>query len=68
MSEETKTYLGDGVYVELKAGAIFLYTEDGVRRTNAIYLEGDVWTKLLEWAGKLKITVTPGVLYSREGK
>ena len=46
-----KEYLGDGVYVEEEGGMIKLTTEDGMRVTNCIYLEPDVWRALLRWAG-----------------
>jgi len=34
-----KTYIGDGVYCEVMNGEIILTTEDGVRKTNTIFLE-----------------------------
>ena len=47
-----KQYLGDGVYVEWLAdrGQIVLTTEDGLRATNSIYLEGDVVNALFRFA------------------
>ena len=46
-----KIYLGDGVYVDLnRDGQFVLTTENGVRTTNTIYLEPEVWTALLVYA------------------
>jgi hypothetical protein len=42
-----KTYLGDGVYVDINnAGQIVLTTEDGISITNTIFLEPEVWAAL----------------------
>lgn len=41
-----KLYLGDGVYVDVERGMIKLTTSDGVRDTNTIYLEVEVWGAL----------------------
>jgi len=41
-----KTYIGDGVYVEVKDNRLILTTEDGVTVTNTIFLEVDVWLQL----------------------
>jgi hypothetical protein len=48
-----KSYLGDGVYVELDNGMLKLTTEDGIRTTNAIYLEAEVFEALIAYAEKL---------------
>lgn len=46
-----RTYLGDGVYVELEGtGTIKLVTSDGLRDTNTIYLEPEVYLQLVAWA------------------
>lgn len=44
-----KEYIGDGVYVTIEGttGAIILTAEDGVRITNTIYLEPDIWVALV---------------------
>lgn len=34
-----KTYLGDGVYVQIESGQIKLTSEDGVSELNTIYLD-----------------------------
>ena len=44
-----KTYLGDGVYVELESNMIKLTTENGIEVTNTIYLEVSVYLNLLDW-------------------
>jgi hypothetical protein len=43
-------YVGDGVYVEFDvgfAGNTVLVTSDGIRDTNRIEIEPDVWRSLL---------------------
>ena len=42
-----KTYLGDGVYVEIENGAIKLTVEDGVSVSNTIFLELKVYAALV---------------------
>lgn len=39
-----KVYLGDGAYAEFDSmNGIVLTTSDGIRDTNVIYLEPEVW-------------------------
>lgn len=45
----SKTYLGDGVYVEWRADDVRLTTENGVETTNSIILEPEVLEALLFW-------------------
>ena len=47
---ETKSYMGDGVYVKVSEGVLVLTTEDGVSATNTIILEPDVLANLLNYA------------------
>jgi len=42
-----KTYLGDGLYVEFEGYQYKLYTSDGERITNVIYLDPDVLASFL---------------------
>lgn len=49
-----KTYLGDGVYVDVENNMIKLTTENGVEITNMIVLESEVWTALLAWVARLR--------------
>ncbi len=42
----SKTYLGDGVYVNVEHGMIKLTTENGIDVTNEILLEPEVWQAL----------------------
>lgn len=52
----TKTYLGDGVYVEYdNYEQVVLMTDNGIETTNTIYLEPAVLAALLEY---LKRAVT----------
>lgn len=45
-----KEYIGDGVYVEInEGGQIVLTTEDGIKTTNIIYLEPEVYAALTEY-------------------
>ncbi len=53
MPNETKTYLGDGVYAEIENGMVKLTTENGVRTTNTIYLDSDVYNSLTRWMARL---------------
>jgi len=54
MPDENKAYLGDGVYVAFDRNGLWLTTEDGIRVTNRIYLEPDVYTAMLQYVLKLK--------------
>ncbi len=45
-----KTYLGDGVYLELDDfGALVLTTENGIATTNKIVLDLNVYENLTTW-------------------
>ncbi len=45
-----KTYLGDGVYLELdEFGDLVLTTSDGIRETNRIVLDAYVYENLTTW-------------------
>lgn len=44
-----KTYIGDGVYVDISQLGIVLTTENGIRATNTIVLEPEVLHALLEY-------------------
>lgn len=48
-----KTYIGDGVYVEFDGYGLVVTTEDGIRVTNRIVLEPDVYNSLLQFHAKL---------------
>ncbi|HEV3340916.1 MAG TPA: hypothetical protein VG125_11185 [Pirellulales bacterium] len=45
-----KTYLGDGVYVEIERGMFKLTTSDGISTTNVIYLEIEAYEALVRYA------------------
>ncbi len=49
----TKTYLGDGAYVEFDGFALVLTTEDGVSVTNRIVLEPQVYDALRRYVETL---------------
>ena len=50
---EAKRYLGDGVYAAIENGMLKLTTEDGLRATNTIFLEPEVYGALLEYMNQL---------------
>lgn len=50
---EKKEYLGDGVYIAVENGMFKLTTEDGIRATNTIFLEPEVYKALARYAGRL---------------
>lgn len=45
----SKSYLGDGVYVEVESGMLKLTTENGIRATNTIFLEAEVYKALTDY-------------------
>lgn len=50
-----KTYLGDGVYLELDSfGRYVLTTEDGISTSNRIVLEPEVYQNFILMADRLK--------------
>lgn len=50
---EKPEYIGDGVYIGIYMGAIWLITHDGMRTTNEICLESEVLTNLQEYLIRL---------------
>lgn len=48
-----KSYLGDGVYCDFDGFGLLLTTEDGVRETNRIVLEPEVYNSLKEYVEQL---------------
>jgi len=53
----SKTYLGDAVYADFDGHMITLTTEDGIRATNTIHLEPEVWYALTLYVERLKGTL-----------
>lgn len=51
---EEDVYLGDGVYGSSDGYTIRLYTNNGVRITNVIYLEPEVMAIMIGWLKRLK--------------
>jgi len=49
-----KVYLGDAVYVDVDREMLKLTTEDGIRTTNTIYLEGVVFDALCRYVKRLR--------------
>jgi hypothetical protein len=52
-----KQYIGDAVYADFDGYAIVLTTENGIRATNTIVLEPEVFTALLQWRERLESTL-----------
>ncbi len=48
------SYIGDGAYVSYDGYGLMLYTENGICRTNEVYLEPDVYKALTEFVERLK--------------
>lgn len=49
MKDTQKSYVGDGVYAVFKGGQLVLTTENGVKATNTIILEPEVWSALVTY-------------------
>lgn len=49
-----KRYLGDGCYVSFDGYALWLTTEDGIRTTNTVCLEPEVYQALTDFVADLK--------------
>jgi hypothetical protein len=47
-----KTYLGDGVYAAFDGYSLVLTTENGIRTTNEIMIEPEVYAALVRFAQK----------------
>jgi hypothetical protein len=50
----TKAYLGDGCYVDVDGYALVITTEDGIRATNRIVMEPEVYSALIQYVARLK--------------
>ncbi len=48
-----KGYLGDGVYVEFENGMFKVTTEDGIRATNTVYFEPEVYHAFVRYATRV---------------
>jgi hypothetical protein len=48
-----KAYIGDGVYVESDGFGLIVTTSDGIKDTNTIYLEPEVWYALTKYVAQL---------------
>ena len=55
MSLIEKTYLGDGVYVEIERGMIKLTSENGYEVLNTIYLEPEVFNALTVYEQRVRM-------------
>ncbi len=49
-----KQYIGDAVYVDFDGFGIVLTTEDGIRATNRIVLEPEVYSALVRYVEALQ--------------
>lgn len=50
-------YLGDGVYVEEANGAVVLFCDNGIYRSQEIFLEWEVMTNLIRYLEKFRHTL-----------
>lgn len=56
-----REYLGDGLYVEIVSGQMVrLFTNDGLRDTNEVFLEPEVLTNFLKYVDKYRENRTVG--------
>jgi len=53
MRERQKAYLGDAVYVDFDGYALVLTTEDGIRETNRVVLEPQIYRALVAYVERL---------------
>lgn len=53
MVPPAKVYLGDGVYAAFAGATIVLTTENGIRVTNEIALEPDVFDMLVKYSNSI---------------
>ena len=54
VTEEPKVYLGDGAYARFDGYGIVLTAENGIRATDTIYLEPEVYRALVAFVDSLK--------------
>jgi hypothetical protein len=54
MTNQTKAYLGDGVYAQWRGDQIVLTTEDGRSIRDRIVLEPEVFDSLVTFSGSLR--------------
>lgn len=57
----SKQYLGDGVYVDVNALGLVLTTEDGLKTTNTIVLEPEVFEALRRYVTDVLVRRDPKV-------
>lgn len=65
MTRAAKAYLGDGVYVAYDGFSLWLTAEDGIRATDTICLEPEVYHALVRYVAKLRDTAR-GILDSAD--
>lgn len=49
-----KAYLGDGAYVDFDGARLVLTAENGIRATDRIVLEPEIWDALVKYVERLK--------------
>jgi hypothetical protein len=55
-----KEYLGDGAYVDYDGYSLILTAENGIRATDTVVLEPNVWLALVAYVERLKEVHTSG--------
>lgn len=54
------TYLGDGLYASWDGHQIELYASNGIRKTNSVFLDGQVFAAFEEFVQRIKDANKPG--------
>lgn len=57
MADENRAYIGDGVYAEFQGFQIRLYSSDGIRETNEVFLEITALKELIAFAKRHGATI-----------
>jgi hypothetical protein len=47
--DRRSVYLGDGLYVAMDRGDVEIYSHDGIRKTNQVFMDGYVLNAFLNW-------------------
>lgn len=50
-----RCYLGDGVYAAWDGQNLILTAENGICATDTIYIDGQVWSALVDYIEQLKV-------------
>lgn len=59
MPKQQPTYLGDGAFVEWNGYAFVIFTDNGLSRTNEVYLEPNHMRELIRYAQEIDARIRP---------